>query len=186
MWYQQTEGLLYKYKSIPIRIMALLKQKEMLQEQMLPRTISTYEIREGSQSYRASSPIENSVINRLEGGAIQKIDREIKELDSLRELIEISIDTMLNDEQRGLIQSIYFQQNSWQRTCTIMSIDKNTYYDKKNEIIKVLSWCLGYLPDIEAKGALGLGMGQGSQTSDKSGKTSRINQEKHGNHKAVL
>ncbi|MEA4924928.1 MAG: hypothetical protein VB084_06390 [Syntrophomonadaceae bacterium] len=188
LWYRQTEVLLYKYRSFPIRIMALMQQKELLQEQMLPRTISTYEIREGSSGYNTSSPVENAVINRLEGDAIQKIDREIKELSSLRELIEISIDTMLTDEQKSLIQSIYYQQNSWQKTCDIMSIDKNTYYEKKNEIIKVLSWCFGYLPDLEVQEVLGLFMNQGSlqQSIKKSGKTLRINQEKLGNHKAVL
>ncbi len=185
IWYQQTEALLYRYKSFPIRIMALKQQKEMLQEQMMPRTTCVYEPREGSY-YTLSSPVENAVINRLEGDVIQEIDRKIKALESFREIIEMSMNTMLSEEQKCLIKTIYFQRNTWQQTCCILSIDKNTYYEKKNELVRLLSWCFGYLSEAEAQNVLGLIIDQDSREKIHPGNKTRINQEKPRNHKAVL
>lgn len=155
LWYQQTEALLYNYKSFRIRIMSLIQQKEAVREELIPSMVPTYELREGI-NYNLSSPVEQAVINRLEGDMIQKLERKINNLATMQEIVEISLDTMLNGEQKELINLIYNQQLPWQQICDRLLIDKNTYYDQKNEIVKVLAWCFGYLPDEEAEMALGL------------------------------
>ena len=55
---------------------------------------------------------------------------------------------------------IYYQKLTWQETCCELAIDKNTYYARKDEIIKVLAWCFGYLPDKEVEEVLGMFMDQ--------------------------
>lgn len=154
-WYQETEALLYNYKSFKIRIMALMQQMDVVREQLMPSMVPVYELREGT-NYSMSSPVENAVINRLEGDTIQKLERKIKNMETLKEIVEISIDTMLDDDQKGLVELIYFQRLSWQQICSNRVIDKNTYYERKNEIVKIMAWCFGYMPDEEAQGMLGL------------------------------
>lgn len=156
-WYQQTEALLYAYKSFRIRIMSLMQHIETVREQLMPSTVPAYELREGT-NYSVSSPVEKAVIERIEGDMIQKLERKIKNLETMRGIVEISIDTMLDREQRQLVDMIYTQQQPWQQICDTLSIDKNTYYDRKNNIVKVLAWCFGYLPDEEAEEVLGLFM----------------------------
>ncbi len=154
-WYQQTEALLYNYKSFKIRIMALMQRIDMVKERLMPSMIPAYELRE-SANYSVSSPVEKAVIERLEGDTIQKLERKIKNLEAMQEIVEVSIDTMLGPEQRRLVDLIYNQEQAWQQTCQSLHIDKNTYYRKKNEIVRVLAWCFGYLPDKEAEKVLGL------------------------------
>lgn len=158
-WYQATEKLLYTYKSFPIRIMALMQQKELLKEQMLPSMVASYELREGT-NYSVSSPVERAVLNRIEGEAIQKIEQKIKNLQTLKEIVEISIDTMLNGEQRQLVQMFYYEERDWQYICDEKGMDDNTFYRKKNDIVKTMAWCFGYLPDEEVEEAMGLFMEQ--------------------------
>ena len=154
-WYRQTESLLYNYKSFRIRIMALMQQITTFQEQFMPSMVSTYELREGT-NYAVSSPVETAVINRIEGEAIRKLKRKVKNLETMQEIVEISVDTMLDNEQKRLVDFVYNQQQPWQICCQELHIEKNTYYQKKNEVVKVLAWCFGYLPDDEAEEVLGL------------------------------
>lgn len=154
-WYQATEKMLYTYKSFPIRIMALMQQIEIVRQQLEPSMIACYELREG-KNYSVSSPVEKAAIDRIEGDAVQKLDLKIKNLRNLKEIVEISIDTMFDDEQRQLVDMIYYQNMTWQQICMELSIDKNTFYNRKNDIVKVLAWCFGYLPDDEAEQVLGL------------------------------
>lgn len=158
-WYQATEKLLFTYKSFPIRIMALMQQIEVVRQQLEPSLIANYELREG-KTYNVSSPVEIAVINRLEGDAIQKLELKIKNLEALKRIVEISIDTMLDLEQRQLVKLIYTENMTWQEICIKLSIDKNTFYQQKNEIVKVLAWCFGYLPDSEVEEVLGMFMDQ--------------------------
>jgi uncharacterized protein YheU (UPF0270 family) len=158
-WYQETEALLYNYKSFKIRIMALMQKIDVVREQLKPSMVTSYQLREGT-NYGVSSPVENAVINRLEGDAVQKLERKIKNMETLNEIVEISLDTMLSSEQRQLVDMIYNQQRPWQQICNALSIDKNGYYDRKNEIVRVLAWCFGYMPDEEAEDMLGLFMDQ--------------------------
>lgn len=154
-WYKATEKMLYTYRSFDIRIKSLGQQIEMIREQMEPSMIGSYERHEGI-TYTVSSPVETAAINRIEGDAIQKLERKIKNLSALKEIVEVSIKTMLDQEQEQLVALIYTRGMSWQQICMKQSIDKNTFYTKKNEIVKVLAWCFGYLPDEEAEEVLGL------------------------------
>lgn len=156
-WYRATEKLLYTYKSFPIRTLSLRNQLEVVRKQYEPSIIASYELREGT-NYSVSSPVETSVLNRLEGDAVLKIEAKIKNLENLKEIVETSIDIMLDPEQRKIIELIYFQKKTWQETCYELLIDKNTYYAQKDEIIKVLAWCFGYLPDEEVEEVLGMFM----------------------------
>jgi len=158
-WYQATEKLLYTYKSFPIRIMALMQRLELIREQMLPSMVPEYELREGT-NYSVSSPVERAVMNRLEGNQVQKIEQKIKNLEVLKEIVEISIDTMLNEEQKQLVQLYYYQERDWRYICDYLGMDDNTFYRKKNEIVKTMAWCFGYLPDEEVEETLGLFMDQ--------------------------
>ena len=156
-WYRQTEALLYNYKSFKIRIMSLEQQIEIVKEQFIPSIVPAYELREGI-NYNISSPVEKAVIERLEGDTIQKLERKIKNLETMQEIVEVSINTMLDADQRQLLDLIYNQGQPWQQICHNLSIDKNTYYQKKNDIVKILAWCFGYLPEKEAEEVLGLFM----------------------------
>lgn len=154
-WYQATEKLLYACKSFPIRIMSLKQQIYMIRQQLEPSMIARYELREGTTN-SVSSPVETAAINRIEGDAVVKIETKINNLENLKEIVETSIDIMLNPEQREMVDSRYFQKLTWQETCCELSIDKNTYYSRKDEIVKVLAWCFGYLPDEEVEEVLGM------------------------------
>lgn len=154
-WYQQTEALLYNYKSFKIRIMALMQRIDMVKEQLMPSMVPSYELREGAY-YSVSSPVEKAAIERLEGDTIQKLERKIKNLEAMQEIVEISIDTMLDPEQRKLVKLTYFENLSWQQITIEMNINKNTYYEQKNNIVKVMAWCFGYLNEDEAREILGL------------------------------
>lgn len=158
-WYQATEKMLYTYKSFPIRIMALMQQIEIVRQQLEPSMIASYELHEG-KNYSVSSPVEKAAIDRIEGDAIQKLNLMIKNLETIKEIVEISINTMLDNEQRQLVEMIYCQNMTWQQICMQLSIDKNTFYNRKNDIVKVLAWCFGYLPDAEVEQVLGLFMDQ--------------------------
>ena len=158
-WYKATERLLYTYKSFPIRIKALTQQLEIIRQELEPTMIAGYELREGKQ-YSVSSPVERAAIERIEGDAIQKIEQKIKNLETMQEIVEDSIGTMLDHDQRQLVEMIYWQQKTWQVICMELMIEKNCYYNQKNDIVKVLAWCFGYLPDDEAEKALGIFMDQ--------------------------
>lgn len=154
-WYGATEKLLYTYKSFPIRIMALHQQIELVRQQLEPSMIASYELREGT-NYSVSSPVETAVINRIEGETVVKIEAKIQNLIKLKEIVETSIDIMLNVDQKTTVDLIYFKKKTWQETCYELTIDKNTYYTRKDEIVKILAWCFGYLPDEEVKEVLGM------------------------------
>lgn len=154
-WYRATEKLLYTYKSFPIRIMSLMQQIEMIRQQYEPSMIASYDLREG-KSYSISSPVETAVINALEGDTINKLQLKIKNLLALQEIVEISVDTMLDEPQKTLINKIYWKKCSWQEITMDLLLDKNTYYAQKDEIVKVLAWCFGYLPDEEVEEVLGI------------------------------
>lgn len=151
-WYQDTEKLLYSYKSIPIRIMGLVQQLEILREQMAPSMIRSYELREG-KNYSVSSPVENAVINRLENEKVRRIEQEIKNLENQKKIIELSLERMFDDEERQIIDLTYIKKKSWQYVCSdlgIKGMEKDTYYRKRKNMIHKMAWCLGYLPeDIE-------------------------------------
>ena len=153
-WYQATEKMLYTFKSFPIRVMALMQQIEVVREQLLPGMVPFNELREGT-NYSISSPVENAVINSIESNKIQEIERKINNLETLKEIVEISID-MLDHEQQQLVDMIYCRNMTWQQICMDLAIDKNTFYARKNDIIKVLAWCFGYLPEEEAEKVLGI------------------------------
>ncbi len=167
-WYRATEKLLFTYKSFPIRIMALLQQIEMVRQQLEPSMIASYVLREGT-NYSVSSPVETAALNRIEGDPILKIERKIKNLECLKEIVEVSVDTMLDQEQKLTVEMIYFQKKTWQDTCYDLMIDKNTYYARKDEIVKVLAWCFGYLPDEEVEQVLGMFMDQALWSKNKTG-----------------
>ncbi len=169
-WYRATEKLLYTYKSFPIRVMALMQQVEYLRQELEPRITPVYELREGT-NYSVSSPVETAALARIEGDAILKLDRKIKNLEALKEIVEVSTDTMLSQEQKQTVDMIYFQKLSWQDTCSRLCIDKNTYYSRKDEIVKVLSWCFGYLPDEEVENVLGMFMDPILWQKEKGGNT---------------
>jgi len=154
-WYQATERMLYTYKSMPIRIMSLRQHIELVRQHLEPTMISNYELQEG-KSYSVSSPVEAAALNRIEGEAVQKLELKIKNLETLKKIVEVSIDTMLDAEQRKLVKMIYFQNMTWQQTCMELSVDKNTYYAKKNDIVKLMAWCFGYMPDDVAEEVWGL------------------------------
>jgi len=158
-WYKATERLLYTYKSFPIRIMAIMQRIEMVRQQLEPSMVASYELREG-KTYSVSSPVETAVINRIEGDTVRKLELKIKNLEALKEIVEVSIDTMLDQEQRQMIEMIYVKKMSWLQICEKQSFDKNTYYDQKNSIVKTLAWCFNYLSDEEAEEVLGLFMDQ--------------------------
>lgn len=170
-WYKATEKMLYTYKSFPIRIKSLRQQLNMIREQMEPSMIGSYGRNEGI-SYTVSSPVETAVINRIEGDIILKLERKIKNLETLEEIVEVSIKTMLDSDQEQLVDLIYNRNMTWQQICIKLSIDKNTFYAKKKEIVKVLAWCFGYLPDEEAEEVLGLFMDQAlwQKSREKTGK----------------
>lgn len=152
-WYQHTESLLYKRKSFPLRIISLREDIEMIRELPGPSIVPNYELREG-KSYSVSSPVEKAAIVRCD--AILKKEREIESLEKLIKKIDDAIETILNDEQKSLVKMKYYQNKTWQEICLSLSIDKNTFYDQKNNIILNLAWCIGKLPKDEAEKELGL------------------------------
>lgn len=158
-WYRATERLLYTYKSFPIRIKSLTQQMENIRQEYEPSLTASYEWRPG-KNHSKSSPVERAVLNRLEGDSLQKIEQKIRNLENMQEIVESSIDTMLDPEQKQLVEMIYWQQKSWQAICMDLSIEKNSYYCRKNDIVRVLAWCFGYMPDDEAERSLGLFMDQ--------------------------
>lgn len=154
-WYRATEKLLYTYKGFPIKIKGLKQQLEIIQEQMMPSIVPSYDLKEGT-NYGVSSPVETAVINRLESDKVKKIEQKIKNLETLKEIVEDSIDRMLDSDQKRLVILQYDQKRSWLQITHEMSISKNTYYDMKDEIVKILAWCFNYLPDEAVEETLGL------------------------------
>jgi RinA family phage transcriptional activator len=154
-WYQHTESLLYNRKSFPLRVISLRQEIEMIRELPGPSIVPNYELREG-KNYSVSSPVEKAAIVRCD--AILKIEREIESLEKMIKKIDDAINTLLNTEQRRLVDMKYSQSMTWQQICIELSIDKNTFYDLRNDIIKNLAWSIGKLPKDEAEKELGLFM----------------------------
>lgn len=166
-WYQKTESLLYNFPSFEIRIrsyMAIIEDtKNMLSADRFnfadtpSGMVSAYGLKEG-RNYSVSSPVEVD-INRLiirQNELETKYQRKIENLQRWKEIVETSLEVMLDPDQRQLVDMTYFKRLPWQTICQDRLIDKNTYFNERRNIIKVLAWCFGYLDDEEAREVLGL------------------------------
>jgi len=119
--------------------------------------VSAYGLKEG-RNYSVSSPVEVD-INRLiirQNELETKYQRKIENLQRWKEIVETSLEVMLDPDQRQLVEMTYFKRLPWQQICQQRVIDKNTYFNERRNIIKVLAWCFGYLDDEEAREVLGL------------------------------
>lgn len=158
-WYQETEALLYNYKSFPIRVQALEEMLRASSQDAAPSSqtlVSSYQVREG-RTYGVYSPVENDAIRDLE--AVHKTKQKIKQLNTLIEIIDHSIETMLDEEEKAILDLTYVKRKSWQYICSdlgIQGMEKDVYYRKRKQMIHKLSWCLGILPDQEAEKFLGI------------------------------
>lgn len=85
-----------------------------------------------------------------------KYQRKIENLQRWKEIVETSLEVMLDPDQRQLVEMTYFKRLPWQTICQDRLIDKNTYFNERRNIIKVLAWCFGYLDDDEAREVLGI------------------------------
>lgn len=163
-WYQKTEGMLYNYPAFEIRIRSHQAFIESVRECNISSIdatpsgmIRSYELQEGS-NYNISSPVEKDVNhliikqNELEAEYRHKIEK----LKQWKEIVEASVNNMLDPEQKELINLTYWKRLPWQQVCQQMVLDKNTFYNQRRYIIKVLAWCFGYLEDDEAREVLGL------------------------------
>lgn len=163
-WYQKTESMLYNYPSFEIRIrshQAFIEEVKGsnigLSDTTPSGTIGSYGSKDGT-SYNVSSPVERDVNhyivkqNELEA----KYRRKIENLKRWKEIVETSIDIMLDPGQRELVNLTYWKRLSWQQVCDQMVLDKNTFFNQRRDIVKVLAWCFGYLDDDEAREILGL------------------------------
>lgn len=165
-WYQKTESLLYNFPSFEIRIrsyMAIIEDaKNMLSADRFnfdtpSGIVSAYGLKEG-RNYSVSSPVEVD-INRLiirQNELETKYQRKIENLQRWKEIVETSLEVMLDPDQRQLVEMTYFKRLPWQTICQDRLIDKNTYFNERRNIIKVLAWCFGYLDDDEAREVLGI------------------------------
>jgi len=166
-WYQKTESLLYNFPSFEIRIrsyMAIIEDtKNMLSADRFnfadtpSGIVSAYGLKEG-RNYSVSSPVEVD-INRLiirQNELETKYQRKIENLQRWKEIVETSLEVMLDPDQRQLVDMTYFKRLPWQTICQDRLIDKNTYFNERRNIIKVLAWCFGYLDDDEAREVLGI------------------------------
>lgn len=166
-WYQKTESMLYNYPSFEIRIrshQAIIEDaKNMLSAERFKLAdtpsglIGAYGDKQGN-GYNISSPVEadinNLLVRQVEIEA--KYRRKIENLQRWKEIVETSIDIMLDPDQRQLVSLAYFKRLPWQQICQQKLIDKNTYFNERRSIVKVLAWCFGYLDDDEAREVLGL------------------------------
>lgn len=166
-WYQKTESMLYNYPSFEIRIrsyMAIIEDaKNMLSADRFnfadtpSGMVSAYGLKEGS-SYSVSSPVEKDVNHLMmrQTELETKYRRKIENLQRWKEIVETSIDIMLDPDQQQLVNLAYFKRLPWQQICQQLVLDKNTYFNERRNIVKVLAWCFGYLDDDEAREVLGL------------------------------
>ena len=163
-WYQKTESMLYNYPSFEIRIRSHQAFIEDVQGYSIglidatpSGTVGSYSSKEGT-SYAVSSPVEKDVnhliVKQVELEA--KYRRKIENLKRWKEIVETSIDIMLDPGQRELVNLTYWKRLSWQQVCDQMVLDKNTFFNQRRDIVKVLAWCFGYLEDDEAREVLGL------------------------------
>jgi len=163
-WYQKTESMLYNYPSFEIRIKshrAFIERVKSYSIAVFENTpsgfIASYELSEGA-NYNVSSPVEKDVnywVDKqfeLEAKYNQKIENLIRWM----EIVENSIEKMLDPDQRELVSMTYWQRLPWQQICQEKLIDKNTFYAQRKDIVKVLAWCFGYLNDDDAQEILGL------------------------------
>ncbi|MEN6350770.1 MAG: hypothetical protein ABFD08_15420, partial [Syntrophomonas sp.] len=120
-WYRQTEALLYRAKGIPIKIMALEKQRERILNDIQPSIIANYTLSEG-KNYNVSSPVEAAAIKRADGDPVVWLDQKIKNLVDLSEIITASVAVMLSKEEQELVERIYYKQQTWQFICAEKSI----------------------------------------------------------------
>ncbi len=158
-WYQEAEAILYNYKSFPIRVHALEERIKALQNNVMPSSrtlVSSYQLREG-KNYGVYSPVENDAIKDLD--SIFKMEQKIKQLSTIIEIIDHSVEVMLDEEEKAIIDLTYNKQKSWQYICSdlgIQGLEKDVYYRKRKQIIHKMAWCLGILPDDEGEKLLGI------------------------------
>lgn len=118
--------------------------------------VSSYRLREGKY-YGVYSSVENDAIRDLE--AVHKTQQMIQQLKALMELVEHSLEIMMDAEEKAIINLTYNQKKSWQYICSdlgIQGLEKDVYYRKRKQIIHKMAWCLGLLPDEEADEVLGI------------------------------
>lgn len=165
-WYQKTESMLYNYPSFEIRIkshQAIIEGMNahnicsFLDKDTPSGLVASYEIREG-HNYNISSPVEKDVNNLItqQVETESKYRRKIDNLKRWKEIVETSMDIMLEPEQRELVNLTYWKRLSWQQICQEKHLDKNTFFNQRRDIVKVLAWCFGYLDDDDAREVLGL------------------------------
>ncbi len=123
-----------------------MQQMDAAKEQLIPSVVPSYELREGTY-YTISSPVEKAVIERLEGDTIQKLERKIKNLETMQEIVEISVDIMLDDFERRIVDVTYNKEQPWQEACRTLGIEKSAYYERRRKIVQELAWCFGYLDE---------------------------------------
>jgi hypothetical protein len=144
-WYRATEKLLYMYPGMEVRIEALNNQVDIVKNLISPRIVSRYEVIEG-KSYRVGNAVEQATIERIESREIGRLQRKIRKTKSEKEVVERSLG-ILTEEEQLLVKMIYWDQLPWSDICDISGVSRNTFYEKKNKMVKKLAWCYGYLDD---------------------------------------
>jgi len=158
-WYQETEALLYNYKSFPIRMRALEEKIKTWQDHIIPSSqtlVSSYRLREGKY-YGVYSSVENDAVRDLE--AMHKTQQMIRQLQNLIKIVDHSLEIMMDEEEKAIIDLTYNKKKSWQYICSdigIPGLEKDVYYRRRKQIIHKMAWCLGLLPDDEADELLGI------------------------------
>lgn len=144
-WYQATEKLLYMHPSFPIRVAALREQ--ILELENMELKVTAVYSGDGAQKSGVSEQVASMAVRVVDG--VGRLERKIKNLEALYVIVERSVNTMLDEEQQRMVDLIYYKGKSWEEVCRVMGIDKNTYYDKKHAMIRVLAWCFGQIDSGE-------------------------------------
>jgi RinA family phage transcriptional activator len=138
--FKKTEGELYNYKGLDIKIKSIEMDIEMLQNDITLKAINYNEKSGPTNAFNSS--VENEVIRRDEvvKEQIQKLQNAKKFYMIKKNKIENALQC-LNDEEIKLVEMRYFQKvkNNWTKIGFNLGMDRMTCSRLRNKIIKKLS-----------------------------------------------
>ena len=138
--FKKTEGELYNYKGLDIKIKSIEMDIEMLQNDITLKAINYNEKSGPTNAF--SSSVENEVIRRDEvvKEQIQKLQRDKLLYVSRKNKIENAL-KCLNDKELKLVELRYFvkPKNEWAKIGFELNFDKDHCSKLRNKIINRLS-----------------------------------------------
>lgn len=80
---------------------------------------------------------------------LERFRKRIEYLKAWKEVVDLSMDIMLDDDERAVIENCYFRRLSVRAGCRLFGISLPVYYGIKRRALETLGWCFGMVDEDE-------------------------------------